>query len=89
MAQKITKDMLIPDVLAVNPYISNILMGQGMHCISCFAAAGETLEQAMYVHGFTPEDVDVLVADLNDFVEQQEKYEAENEAEAKKAAGQE
>jgi hybrid cluster-associated redox disulfide protein len=85
----ITKDMLIPDVLAVNPYISNILMGQGMHCISCFAAAGETLEQAMYVHGFTPEDVDVLVADLNDFIEQQEKYEAENEAEAKKAAGQE
>lgn len=89
MEKKITKDMLIPDVLAVNPYISNILMGQGMHCISCFAAAGETLEQAMYVHGFTPEDVDVLVADLNDFVEQQEKYEAENEAEAKKAAGQE
>ncbi|MBO6259380.1 MAG: DUF1858 domain-containing protein [Lachnospiraceae bacterium] len=89
MEKKITKDMLIPDVLAVNPYISNILMGQGMHCISCFAAAGESLEQAMYVHGFTPEDVDVLVADLNDFVEQQEKYEAENEAEAKKAAGQE
>ncbi|MCR5597348.1 MAG: DUF1858 domain-containing protein [Lachnospiraceae bacterium] len=89
MEKKIKKDMLIPDVLAVNPYISNILMGQGMHCISCFAAAGETLEQAMYVHGFTPEDVDVLVADLNDFIEQQEKYEAENEAEAKKAAGQE
>ncbi len=89
MEKKITKDMLIPDVLAVNPYISNILMGQGMHCISCFAAAGESLEQAMYVHGFTPEDVDVLVADLNDFIEQQEKYEAENEAEAKKAAGQE
>ena len=89
MEKKITKDMLIPDVLAVNPYISNILMGQGMHCISCFAAAGESLEQAMYVHGFTPEDMDVLVADLNDFVEQQEKYEAENEAEAKKAAGQE
>ena len=89
MEKKITKDMLIPDVLAVNPYISNILMGQGMHCISCFAAAGETLEQAMYVHGFTPEDVDVLAADLNDFIEQQEKYEAENEAEAKKAAGQE
>ena len=89
MEKKITKDMLIPDVLAVNPYISNILMGQGMHCVSCFAAAGETLEQAMYVHGFTPEDVDVLVADLNDFIEQQEKYEAENEAEAKKAAGQE
>ena len=89
MEKKITKDMLIPDVLAVNPYISNILMGQGMHCISCFAAAGESLEQAMYVHGFTPEDVDVLVADLNDFVEQQEKYEAENEAEAKKAAVQE
>ena len=39
MAKKITKDMLIPDVLAVDPYISGILMGQGMHCISCFAAA--------------------------------------------------
>ena len=87
MAKKITKDMLIPDVLAVDPYISGILMGQGMHCISCFAASGETLEEAMYVHGFSAPDVDVMVADINDFREQQEKYAAENDAEARKAAG--
>ena len=87
MVAEIRKDMLIPEVLAVNPYISNILMGQGMHCISCFAASGETLEEAMYVHGFNSEDVDVLVADLNDFLKQQEEFEKESDEEARKAAG--
>ena len=87
MATTITKDMLIPDVLAVDPYIANILMAQGMHCISCYAAAGESLAEAMFVHGFSAEDIDVMVNELNDFLKQKEEYEAENDAEARKAAG--
>ena len=53
----ITKDMLITDILDQDMEIAQILMQKGMHCIGCMAASGESLEQAMYVHGFTPEDV--------------------------------
>ncbi|MBR6960230.1 MAG: DUF1858 domain-containing protein [Clostridiales bacterium] len=48
--------------------IASILMQKGMHCIGCMAASGESLEQAMYVHGFTPEDVDTAVAEVNEFL---------------------
>jgi|GEM_PF-261227 len=69
---KVTKDMLISDVVALDPLnMSYILMDWGMHCVSCFAAAGETVEQAMYVHGYEEKDVDQLVDELNEFLETQ------------------
>ena len=42
---KISKDMLINDILAVDAGNAAILMAAGMHCIGCLAAAGESLEQ--------------------------------------------
>ncbi|OQA20301.1 MAG: hypothetical protein BWY61_01884 [Firmicutes bacterium ADurb.Bin354] len=87
MARTITKDMLIPEILEMDPYIANMLMAQGMHCISCYAAAGESLAEAMFVHGYSADDIDVMVNELNDYLKQKEEYEAENDAEARKAAG--
>ncbi|MBO4603677.1 MAG: DUF1858 domain-containing protein [Clostridiales bacterium] len=72
MVKKITKDMLISEVVAIDPVnISYILMDWGMHCINCIAAAGETLEQAMYVHGYDPANVDELISELNEYLETQ------------------
>lgn len=67
---KIRKDMSITEILQINPMIANILMGQGMHCITCEAAygEGETLEEACAVHGFDEEGVNTLVEQLNDFI---------------------
>ena len=65
---KIRKDMTITEILQINPMIANILMGQGMHCITCEAAYGETLEEACAVHGFDEEGVNTLVEQLNDFI---------------------
>lgn len=65
---EITKDMLVTEILEKDMEIAGILMQMGMHCIGCIAASGESLEQAMYVHGFTPEDVDKTVEDLNLFL---------------------
>ena len=36
---KVTKDMLIAEVLQVNENMANILMREGMHCIGCPAHA--------------------------------------------------
>lgn len=66
MAQKITKDMTIGEIIAVNPNMAGVLMGGGMHCVGCPSAQGETLEEAAFVHGIDP---DVLVARLNAFLE--------------------
>lgn len=65
----ITKDMLIPEILAQDEEIAGILMQLGMHCIGCMAASGESLEAAMYVHGFGPEDVESAVKMINEFID--------------------
>ncbi len=51
------KDTLIGDILDQSPEKADILLEAGMHCISCPAAMGETLEEACEVHGIDVEDV--------------------------------
>lgn len=65
---KVTKDMLIGDILKkdVDNGIATILLRNGMRCVGCPSAAGETLEQAGAVHGM---DADVLAEEINLFLE--------------------
>ena len=62
---KITKDTLIADCLSINPKSAEILQAVGMHCIGCAMAHGETIEEAVYVHG---NDLEKLWAKLNEGV---------------------
>lgn len=64
---KISKDMIISDLVKVDPAIVAILMRAGMHCIGCPSAQGESLEEAAMVHGL---DADMLVEQINDFLAQ-------------------
>lgn len=63
--QKITKDMIIGDILRMDPE-GSVLVAGGMHCIGCPSAQMETIEEAALVHGIEP---DLLVARVNAFVE--------------------
>ena len=72
--EKITKDMIIADIIQVNMGCVPILLDEGMHCIGCPASQGESLEEACMVHGL---DADVLAKKLNDFVESVETSEEE------------
>ena len=65
---KVTKDMIIMDVLKMNMDTAKFFLEIGMHCLGCPSASGETLEQACMVHGA---DVDKLVNDINNFLETQ------------------
>ncbi|MCT4544978.1 MAG: DUF1858 domain-containing protein [Vallitalea sp.] len=67
---KVTKDMIIADIIAVDQEIIPILLESGMHCIGCPSAQGETLEEAAFVHGM---DVDDLIQRINSFLESKEK----------------
>ena len=62
---KVTKDMLIGQLLALNPNIAANLMRAGMHCIGCPSSQMESLEEAAMVHGM---DADLLVQQINDFL---------------------
>ncbi len=62
---KVTKSMLIGQLLRLDPNIAAVLMRTGMHCIGCPSSQMESLEEAAMVHGL---DVDVLVQQINDFL---------------------
>lgn len=61
---KITKDMLIGDVLSMDAGAAEYFFEIGMHCLGCPASRGESIEQACSVHGT---DCDALLAKLNEY----------------------
>ncbi len=62
---KVTKSMLIGQLINLDPNIAPILMRAGMHCLGCPSAQMESLEEAAAVHGL---DADILVQQINDFL---------------------
>ncbi len=64
---QITKTTTIGELLKLNPNVSNILLGFGLHCFGCPMSQMETLEEAAMVHGT---DIDVMVAEINKFLNQ-------------------
>ena len=62
----VTKEMLIGEILQIDPQMAPFLMASGMHCIGCPSARGESLEEAALVHGIEP---DLLVARINAFLD--------------------
>ena len=67
---KITKEMIIGDILNEAPDMAPVLMAAGMHCIGCPSAQMETVEEAAYVHGIEQE---LLITRVNAFVDAQDK----------------
>lgn len=63
---KITADTLISECLELNPDSAEILLGAGMHCFGCALAHGETISEAVAVHG---QDLEELLKKLNEGIE--------------------
>lgn len=59
---KITKDMIIGDLVRNYPEAVGVLMEHGMGCVGCPSAQAETIENASEVHGM---DIDSLIRALN------------------------
>lgn len=68
--KKITKDMIIDDVIKMDERLGDVFMGFGMHCIFCHLGLEETVEEAAAVHYV---DVDFLVEKLNEVYNQNKK----------------
>ena len=63
---KITADTLIAECLEINPNAVGILQAAGMHCFGCALAHGETVAEAVAVHG---KDLEELLEKLNKGIE--------------------
>ena len=63
---KVTKDMIIADILKLDKGTVPILLNSGMHCLGCPSSSGESLEDACAIHGI---DADNLVKELNEYLE--------------------
>jgi len=67
--QLITRDTIISNILEINPsksaLLTEMLLDFGIHCIGCGASSIETLGQGVLGHGYTEEQLDKLIVDLN------------------------
>ena len=62
---KVTKDMLIGDILDMDRGTAQFFFEIGMHCLGCPHSRGESIEAACDVHGT---DADLLVEKINAFL---------------------
>jgi hybrid cluster-associated redox disulfide protein len=58
----ITEDMIIGEVLDLDPDTAPFFLEMGMHCLGCPSARGESLAEACAVHGI---EVSELIEKLN------------------------
>jgi hybrid cluster-associated redox disulfide protein len=53
---KINEKMTIGEVVQKYPQLIPIFFDFGLHCVGCFAASGETIEQGSKSHGINLKD---------------------------------
>ena len=63
---KVTKDMIIGDILDYDRGTAEFFFEIGMHCLGCPASRGESVEAACRAHGT---DCDALFAKINAYLE--------------------
>ncbi len=65
MAETITVDMVIHDVVTQYPATVKVFHGHGLPCTACAVGARESVAGGARTHRFSAEKLDVLVKDLN------------------------
>jgi len=62
---KITPKTNLAETLRTYPKAGEILFKEGLHCIGCEAAAFDTLEEAMKIHGFSQKKMSEIIKKIN------------------------
>lgn len=66
---KIDRKMNLAELVTLYPQLVNVLMEDyGLHCVSCFAAGFDTLEEGAKIHGYSDRDIEKMVKRLNTLV---------------------
>jgi hybrid cluster-associated redox disulfide protein len=62
----ITGDMTIQEAITLYPMIMEVFAAWGLGCAACHIGAIETIEEGAISHGFSPEEVENLIEELNE-----------------------
>lgn len=65
MAETITADMIIHDVVTRYPVTVKVFHGHGLPCTACAVGSRESIAGGARTHRFPPEKLELLVKDLN------------------------
>ena len=67
--QYITGKTMISEIVEKYPEVAETLtMDYGFHCMGCFGADMENIEQGAYGHGMTEEEVKEMLKAVNDLI---------------------
>lgn len=69
MKKKISKDMLISEVIEKFPFLEEIFWAYGLHCTGCSAAEFDTIESGWMAHDFPREELEEMLEVMNEMVE--------------------
>lgn len=64
--QRLKRDLTIGDVLEQYPAAAPLLTEKGIHCVGCHVSPFETLEEGFRSHGMSEEEIDTVIADVNE-----------------------
>lgn len=67
--QFVTRQSLIGGTVEKYPFLAELMLGYGLHCVGCSVSPVETIEDGVMSHGASEEEVDLLVNALNDAIE--------------------
>jgi len=62
---QLEKDMIMSAIGQRSMLAAELLAEYGLHCLSCFASQFDTLEQGAIVHGFSEEEVEEMINEIN------------------------
>lgn len=66
---KISKEMNLGELVQTYPKLAEALAEDyGLHCVGCFAAGFDSLEQGARVHGYDDKEIGKMVKRLNKLV---------------------
>lgn len=66
----ITRESKLGQIVEDYPAAANLLLEKyNLHCVGCFAAIYETLEEGAKAHGMDDEQIDKMIGDLNKIIQ--------------------
>jgi hybrid cluster-associated redox disulfide protein len=62
----ISRNTTVGEIIEKHPSAIEVLLWKGIHCVGCHAAFFETIEQGLRAHGFSEEEIDETLKELNE-----------------------
>jgi len=66
--QIVSRDWTVAEIVGQYPQVTEVLSEYGLHCFGCAASAFESIAEGCLGHGFSEEDINLLITDLNDAI---------------------